>query len=330
MFKNWWIRLGCFLCGYNYSLLKSCSEASKKAVKKYTAALLIVMMLWALIGFLFTKEYLKFGDFGSSIAAIIMVIIIVQVERQIILGTKNTYSKWFRVIIGFIMAVLGSVIVDQIIFREDIEKQKLFTVANEVNRLLPQRTKEINDQIHALDSILNGKELERILLIEEITQNPTIKIPSSTTSLVPERIETKQIIDGQEVTVYKDTTYVKKSFTTKSMTNPKVEFIPTINEQIEKIRYNRSELSKQLIDVRKGLRAELLEKKGFLDELKVMFQILVSSKISMGVWILWFIFFLAIELFVLVSKYGDKENDYDKMIEHQKDVRIKSIEALIS
>ena len=114
------------------------------------------------------------------------------------------------------------------------------------------------------------------------------------------------------------------------MPNPKVDFLPTINEQIDKIRTNRSELSKQLIDVRKRLRTELLDKKGFLDELKVMFDILVSSKISMGVWILWFIFFLAMELFVLVSKYGDKDNDYDKMIEHQKDVRIKSIEALIN
>ena len=45
---------------------------------------------------------------------------------------------------------------------------------------------------------------------------------------------------------------------------------------------------------------------------------------------LWFIFFLAIELFVLVSKYGDTENDYDKVIQHQKDVRIRALDALIS
>jgi len=330
MFKHWWIKLGCFLCGYNYSLLKNCSEASKKAVKKYTAALLIVMMLWALIGFLFTREYIKTGIISSSIAAFTMIIIIVQVERQIILGTKNKLSKWFRIIIGFVMAILGSVIVDQIIFKEDIEKRKLFTVSAEVSRLLPQRTNEINNQINVLDSILSGKENERVLLLQEITNNPTIKIPSSTTSVIPKRVESTQVVGGEEVIIYKDTNYVQKTYATKSIPNPKVDFLPTINEQIDKIRNNRNDLSKQLIDVRKGLRKELLEKKGFLDELKVMFEILLSSKISMGVWILWFIFFLAIELFVLVSKYGDKDNDYDKMIEHQKDVRIKSIKALIS
>ena len=96
------------------------------------------------------------------------------------------------------------------------------------------------------------------------------------------------------------------------------------------MRNSKNELSQQLIDVRKGLRAELLNKKGFLDELEVMFAIILSSWVSGGIWILWFIFFLAIELFVLVSKYGDTENDYDKVIQHQKDVRIRALDALIS
>lgn len=326
--KNWWIKFGCFLCGYNYSLIKSCSEASKKSVKKYTSALLIVMILWALIGFLFTREYIRLDIIGSSIAALTMVIIIVQVERQIILGTKNNFAVGFRILIGLVMAILGSVIIDQIVFKEDIEKQKLFTIEDEVNRILPKRTKDIKNQVATLDSILIGKELERNFLIDEITKKPTIKIPSSSITKIPKTIIYTKVIDGQEKEFLKDTTVVERTYATTSIANPKTDFLPKLDDQIQKLRNNRNELSQQLIEIRERLRLELTGKKGFLDELEVMFDIILSSWISGGIWMLWFLFFLAIELFVLVSKYSDKETDYDKMIQHQKDIRIQAIEGL--
>lgn len=329
MFKNWWLRFGCFLCGYNYSLVKSCSEASKKSVKKYTAALLIIIVLWALIGFLFSREYLKLDNVGAFISAIVMVVVIIQVERQIILGSKNKWSAIFRVMLGLIMAVLGSVIIDQILFKDDLEKHKIFTVDKEVSLILPQRTNEINKQIIQLDSVINSKEEERLQLIEEITLRPTIKMPTNSVKKTPTKIKKIEIIDGEAVTVFKDTTLVERTYTTSSISNPKAEFLPTIHEQIEKLRNNRLELSQQLIDIRTTLSKDLLAKKGFLDEIEVMFEIITSSAVSLGVWGLWFVFFLAIELFVLMSKYGDKENDYDKTIEHQKAMRIKAINSLV-
>lgn len=330
MYKNLWLKFGCFLCGYNYLLINSCSEASKKSVKKYTAALLIIMILWALIGFLFTREYIRLNYLGSTIASIMMMIIIVQVERQIILGSKSKKAAAFRVLIGITMAILGSVIIDQILFKEDVEKHKMFTVEKEVGIILPERTNEINAQIIQLDSLIQNKENERSLLIEEITAKPTIKLPESSSKRIPSKITMTTMVDGELVPVQKDTTIIERTYATKAIPNPKVDFIPTINDQIESLRENRNDLSKQLINVRSSLRNELLKKKGFLDEIEVMFDIITSSKVSLGMWLLWFFFFLAIELFVLMSKYGDKENDYDKTIEHQKNMRIKAINALIN
>lgn len=317
------------MCGYNYPLIKSCSEASKKSVKKYTAALLIIMILWALIGFLFTHEYIQLNYLEATVAALVMVVIIIQVERQIILGSKSKTAAVFRILIGIIMAILGSVIIDQILFKEDVDKHKIFAVENEVEVILPQRTNEINTQVVQLDSVIAEKENERQLLIEEITKQPTIKIPTSTTKRTPSKVETTEIISGEAVTRLKDTTLIERTYTASSIPNPKAEFLPTIDGQIENLRINRNELSQQLINMRSGLREELMQKKGFLDEIEVMFEIITSSNVSLGIWLLWFFFFLAIELFVLMSKYGDKENDYDITIEHQKDMRIKAINALV-
>jgi len=43
---------------------------------------------------------------------------------------------------------------------------------------------------------------------------------------------------------------------------------------------------------------------------------------------MFFIFLLSIEVFVLVNKFGDEKNDYDSVIIHQKDVRIKMLDKL--
>ena len=68
--KNWWIRFGCFLTGYNYSIVRNSSEVAAKTVKRYTSAMLIVCILWAFIGYCFTRRYLHGGSLrfcgGSS------------------------------------------------------------------------------------------------------------------------------------------------------------------------------------------------------------------------------------------------------------------------
>ena len=54
---KWWIKFGCFLTGWNSSILSQCSEASFKHLKKYTAALLILIIIWVFTGYCFAERY---------------------------------------------------------------------------------------------------------------------------------------------------------------------------------------------------------------------------------------------------------------------------------
>jgi hypothetical protein len=56
--KDLWLKLGCFLTGYNYDILKTCSEVAAKSVKRYTAAMFIICIIWAFVGYTFTQRYL--------------------------------------------------------------------------------------------------------------------------------------------------------------------------------------------------------------------------------------------------------------------------------
>src|SRR5690554_4124175 len=119
------LKLACFLTGHNYKLVKQSSEHSIKAVKKYLSALLIIILVWAFIGYIFTQRYLHGDVLASVIGACIMVFLVIQIERQIILTRSvSAWAKAFRIFIGIIMAIIGSFILDQIMFKDDIEKHK--------------------------------------------------------------------------------------------------------------------------------------------------------------------------------------------------------------
>ena len=185
--KDLWLKAGCYITGYNYTIIKNSSEASAKTVKKYLSAILIVSILWGFIGYTFAERYLHTAPPGSALVAVIMIIIVIQIERQIILSIgKNYLVPVFRTLIGIVMAVIGSVIIDQIIFREDVEKAKISNLQAEVNNILPVKTKELDWQIRQIDSAITLKEAERASIIDEITKKPFIK---STSSEIPDAVQ---------------------------------------------------------------------------------------------------------------------------------------------
>src|SRR5262245_19792047 len=138
---NLWVRFGCFLTGYNYKILRGCSEAAVKSVKKYTAAMLIVCILWFFIGFTFAQRYLVSSVTGCIIAGIISVVIIIQIEKQIILSINPGWALLvFRGCLALMMSILGAVIIDQILLKKDIELEKVSYITERVDTLLPFKT----------------------------------------------------------------------------------------------------------------------------------------------------------------------------------------------
>jgi hypothetical protein len=320
--KDIWLKTGCFITGYNYDIVKNSSELSAKSVRKYLSAILIVSILWGFIGYCFTQRYLHTGLIGSLAAAIIMVVIVIQIERQIILSIgKNKLVVVFRIIIGIVMAVIGSVIIDQIIFREDVEKAKVSNIQIEVNNILPVKTRELDIQIRQIDSAILQKEVERAAIIDEITSKPFIK---STSSEVKHFQMQRNGTNGQMA----DTIVSRTDFALNDVANPKAGLLPGIADQINLLRKQKSAKENSKINIRQDLETALSSKTGFLDELKVLFSILFSSWIALLVWIMFFLFLMSIEVFVLVNKFGDEKNDYDSVMMHQRDIRIKMLSKL--
>ena len=324
--RNLWVRFGCFLTGYNYNILRNCSEAAFKAVKKYTAAMLIVCILWFFIGFTFAQRYLLSGVAGCVLAGSISVVIIVQIEKQIILSINP--GRWlliFRGCLAFMMAILGSVIIDQILLEKDIEVEKVSYVSTKADEVLPQKTTELQKQIAALDSSIAAKEQEKSRYADEVAKNPVILYFTSHSQT--DRVQMKYITaDGRDSFALVPKT--SNSISKNSIPNPKIPLIASTDSTIADMQKQKTAKQNILLNIRPALEKELKDKAGFLDELKVMVQLISKSNVALCFWLLWILFFLFIEMLVLFSKMGDKSSDYEKVVLHHMNLQIWRLDAL--
>lgn len=316
---NAWLRLGCFLTGWNNKILAQCSEASYKHLKKYTAALLILMILWGFTGFCFAQRYVHAPLWGCILSSVIFITIIVQIERQIILtvGTSRL-GVIFRLFIAIIMAFLGSAILDQVIFGEDIKRKMVEITDKQVTELLPVRLKVIDDKLAELQQDIDSLDRMNLVLNDEIAKNPTTKTVSTSTIY-------KNVLQ-------EDGTYKKIPETTVSTTpvaNPRIKQVESNNVNLKRLRELQDEYTIKKLEVEKNLRQELSTNVGFLEELHAMLELLASRTEALIFYGIIFSFLISLELFVVASKMGDKKCDYDMIIEHQLNVKATALGELV-
>ena len=237
-----------------------------KHLKKYTAALLILMILWGFTGFSFAQRYVQAPLWGCILSSLIFITIIVQIERQIILtiGTSKV-GFVFRLFIAIIMAVLGSAILDQVIFGEDIKRKMVEITDKQVTELLPVRLKVIDDKLMELQHNIDSLDRMNLVLNDEIAKEPTSRIVSTSTTY-------KNVLQ-------EDGTYKKIPETNVSVThvpNPKIKQVETNNVNLDRFRKQQDEYTIKKMEMEKDLRLELSTNVGFLEELHAMLELLAS------------------------------------------------------
>ena len=317
--KKFWSKTGCLLTGWNYQILQTCTEASRKQLKKYTSALIILIILWGLIGYLFAERYVQAPWWGCSITAIFMIIVVLQIERQIILTVGDLgLLKWFRILIALIMAIIGSVIIDQIIFKDDIQKKMIEIVDRQVEKQLPLRLNVIDKKLLELQIIVDSLDKKNLKLYEEIAKKPTLNTISTS-------VMNKQLLqpDGSTKTVQ------ETSISRNPIANPKIAEAQTNDKHLVSFRKQQEEYTREKINIEHDLREELKSKQGFLEELGAIVELLSEKPVALIFYLILFVFLMSLELFVVFSKVGDNECDYDLVIKHQLDQKKKTLYELV-
>lgn len=301
---NWWIKFGCMLTGWSSEVLTQCSQASRCHLSKYTSALVILILIWGMTGFCFAHRYVGLPIWACGFVSLFFITIVVMIERQIILTSEKTFSMIaFRAMIAFVMAIVGSTIFDQTIFGKDIDKQMSSIIEEQVADLAYQRVHFIDSKLMVLKSEKDSIEQVNVLLQNDVNLHPMIK--QTGTTQVP---VSSQNPDGTTKTT------MRTVVSTSEVPNPKQCTIDNNNRKIADLVKQEEVWSQKKQSVEENTRKECKENVGFLEELEAMWTIITTRKLAGAYYVVFFIFLMSLELFVVISKMVDKECDYDVAI----------------
>ena len=316
---NWWIKLGCKLTGWSSSVLSQCSEASKTQLSKYTSALLILMIVWSITGFCFAQRYIGLPIWGCILVSLVFVTIVVMIERQILLALHPTKKlATFRLVIAIIMAIVGSSIFDQTMFGKDIDKQMADTIELQTADLTQKRVSNIDSKLMAFQIEKDSLNKVNSELQADVNAHPWIIQKSVTNS------QDRLVVNGKIKVVN------NPSVTTNQVANPKQIAIAANNEKIKQIVLQENDLNKKKLTVEEDTRKECQANVGFLEELEAMVSIVTTRTVAGIFYVIFFLLLMSLELFVVTSKMGDEECDYEMAIKGAEKVKMAQFNSAFS
>lgn len=316
---NWWIKLGCKLTGWSSSVLSQCSEASKTLLSKYTSALLILMIVWSITGFCFAQRYIGLPIWGCILVSLVFVTIVVMIERQILLALHPTKKlATFRLVIAIIMAIVGSSIFDQTMFGKDIDKQMADTIELQTVDLTQKRVSNIDSKLMAFQIEKDSLNKVNSELQADVNAHPWIIQKSVTNS------QDRLVVNGKIKVVN------NPSVTTNQVANPKQIVIAANNEKIKQIVLQENDLNKKRLTVEEDTRKECQANVGFLEELEAMVSIVTTRTVAGIFYVIFFLLLMSLELFVVTSKMGDEECDYELAIKGAERVKMAQFNSAFS
>lgn len=316
---NWWIKLGCKLTGWSSSVLSQCSEASKTQLSKYTSALLILMIVWSITGFCFAQRYIGLPIWGCILVSLVFVTIVVMIERQILLALHPTKKlATFRLVIAIIMAIVGSSIFDQTMFGKDIDKQMADTIELQTADLTQKRVSNIDSKLMAFQIEKDSLNKVNSELQADVNAHPWIIQKSVTNS------QDRLVVNGKIKVVN------NPSVTTNQVANPKQMAIAANNEKIKQIVLQENDLNKKKLTVEEDTRKECQANVGFLEELEAMVSIVTTRTVAGIFYVIFFLLLMSLELFVVTSKMGDEECDYELAIKGAERVKMAQFNSAFS
>lgn len=302
--------IGCFLIGWNKEILKECGEASYRQYRKLLSAICIMMVLWGTIGYCFADRYINIESCALKLCvSVAFMFIVLCVERVIILTVgRARLMGVMRVLLALCMAILGSCIFDQIIFRNDIQQTIQEHREDVIKETIVKRMSIYENDERRISNDMDSLNSISISLGEELAKNPTIK--SVNTSTQEQTVGVDEM--GRPKKIKVQTTDVV------NIPNPLTEQLKAVHEQIKIYQEQLEQIRLDKKDLAEKVTSEVTKRPlGFIEELEATLEVVSNSWISLAFYVILFCFLTFLELFVLTIKMGENKCDYELIVEHQ-------------
>lgn len=295
-------------------LLYHCAESSKQRLRKYVSGISLIMMVWAFIGYSISSHYLEIESvFGRLMVAAVFAFLIILIERIVILSEKNGFLTGSRIVLGIVMALIGGTILDQVFLKNDLEQEVANRRETTIKEVVAQRLDNYNADIKHFSQLSDSLLTENNRLNEEISKNPTYITAAVST--------TRQAIGVNEDGSPK---YANSQSVTRTATpNPYIKQVESHTALIQQYQEQIAKLQQAKMEVETTTREEIAGRPiGFLEDLRATYSVIGSHWTATAFYILLFVFFFMIEIIVLTIKVGEKQCDYDVLVQNQQTLKI--------
>jgi hypothetical protein len=206
------------------------------------------------------------------------------------------------------MAVLGSCIFDQIIFRNDIQQAIQEHREDVISATITKRLAIYDSDIQRITTDMDSLSKATIALNEELQKRPIIKGTNVSTQ--------EQVVGVDENG--KPQKVKTQIVNTVTLANPLAEQLKANNDQIQIYSTQLEQLRQDKKEVAEKVREEMNQRApGFIEELEATLKVVSQSKVSLAFYIILFCFLTFLELFVLTIKMGENKCDYELIVESQ-------------
>ena len=302
--------IGCFLIGWNKNILSECGEASHRQYRKLLSAICIMMVLWGTIGYCFADRYINIESCALKLCvSLAFMFIVLCVERVIILTVgRARLMSFMRVLLALCMAILGSCIFDQIIFRNDIQQTIQDNREDVISKTIKKRMSVFESDERRITHEMDSLNKATITLGEELMRRPTIKSVN---------VSTQEQVVGVDENGNPKKVKIKNSDIV-NIPNPLAEQLKSNNSQIEIYQNQLEQLRQDKKDIAQKVTEEVSSRPlGFIEELEATLAVVSNSWISLAFYVILFCFLTFLELFVLTIKMGENKCDYELIVENQ-------------
>lgn len=283
------LKTACILTGDNYQLLAGETPASKKKVVAMSLALMVPVLIWVFNGFMLSFQVLKAGFGWSILTAFICGVIVFVIEKLIIMANGNSWLTLVRICIGLIVSLLGSIAIDEVVFREDID----ISVA-EIKEQTIAKAKDTKD--------IEFRKLKQYGNLEKNIADAKQKFNSAEESALAEADGTKgtKTRGVGEITLLKNQKALERKADRNSLLAQK----------------NLLDKAKDSLVNISGKKAESFFKEhALLTRIKALFHLVVRDNYMLSIYILFTLLMFFFEFLVVILKLTWKKTNYERKIE---------------
>lgn len=283
------IKFACFLTGDNYKLLATDTPASKKKVVALGIALMVPVLIWFLNGFLLSYMVLHTGMMNALLVAFICAVLIFATEKMILMANGNGWITFFRFFTGLVTALLGSIAIDEVVFKNDIDTEVsvLKQHRTEAAKRRAEQAFYIDFNVASLDT-----SIQRAELVYSEREEAAVKEADGSSGTGNKGIG--------EVTAFKNEKAKERKLQLQTLQNKKDSLDVIKAAAIEKAGEQASA----------NFSAD-----GLLIRVEALFQLAFSNRYMAIVYVAFTLLFLFLELLVVILKVSWKKTNYERRLQ---------------